>query len=358
MQPRHRTSDGLAPARLRPPARKDEHGGRADAGKYPPQSNTRSFPRPKERGDTHSPARDAKSRGSAYGPACKSAIFGRHLNLFPGYVEIRTQNKRIVPGKSSCIKRGKITEFSNKSANNYRKMVSRIPRGQHPTLWQDFTFCDLAMIGKAQKERAELNTAVMHAFRKKVKRKYQALWLVYRREWERRKSGMLIGEDLPHNHCLIGGIQGYGHPYDVAAELALMWVDCTHIEDKEKHREALEVALHRKSYRLIENLTTALKYVTKYTGKPSDVHLENAGRAWGRIGDVPQAEPIIEQVTDSEDAWFRRLVRRSLRKGKKVTSRARRFKKTIADQGRDTFVYLNIESQKRIMTLSRVLARK
>jgi hypothetical protein len=97
----------------------------------------------------------------------------------------------------------------------------------------------------------------------------------------------------------------------------LMWVDCTHIEDKEKHREALQVALHPKSYRLIENLTAALKYVTKYTGKLSDVHLEDAGPAWGRIGDVPKAEAIIEQMTDSEDAWFRRLARRSLRKGKR-----------------------------------------
>ena len=158
-------------------------------------------------------------------------------------------------------------------------------------------------------------------------------------------------------YCLIGGIGEYGHPYTVAAELALMWVDCTHIVDKEAYRQALEVALHRKSYRLIENLTAALKYVTKYTGKLSDVHLEDAGRAWGRIGDVPQAEPIIEQMTDSEDAWFRRLARRSLRKGKKVTSRARRFRKTIADQGRDTFIYLSIESQKRIIALSRVLAR-
>jgi hypothetical protein len=273
-------------------------------------------------------------------------------------VEIRTEKKKIVPGKSSCIKRGKITEFSNKSANNYRKMVGRIPRGQHPTLWQDFTFCDLAMSGKTQKERAELNTAVMHAFRKKVKRKYPLLWLMYRKEWEPRKSGMLIGEDLPHNHCLIGGIGEYGHPYTVAAELALMWVDCTHIVDKEAYRQALEVALHRKSYRLIENLTAALRYVTKYTGKLSDVHLEDAGRAWGRIGDVPQAEPIIEPMTDSEDVWFRRLVRRSLRKGKKVISGTRRFKKTIADQGRDTFIYLSIEAQKRMMTLSRVLARK
>jgi len=330
-------------ARLRPPARKDEHGGRADAGEQVRKSNY----------SLHKP-----SAAPPDGTACKSAIFGRHLNLFPGYVEIRTQNKKIVPGKSSCIKRGKITEFSNKSASNYRKMVGRIPRGQHPTLWQDFTFCDLAMIGKTQKGRAELNTAVMHAFRKKVKRKYPALWLVYRKEWEPRKSGMLIGEELPHNHCLIGGIEEYGHPFTVAAELALMWVDCTHIVDKETYRQALEVALHRKSYRLIENLTAALKYVTKYTGKLSEVHLEDAGRALGRIGDVPQAEPIIEQMTDSEDAWFRRLARRSLRRGKKITSRARRFKKTIADQGRDTFIYLSIESQKRIIALSRVLARK
>ena len=106
---------------------------------------------------------------------------------------------------------------------------------------------------------------------------------------------MLIGEELPHNHCLIGGIEGYGHPFTVAAELALMWVDCTHIVDKETYREALAVALHSKSYRLIENLTAALRYVTKYTGKLSDVHLEDTGRAWGRIGDVPQAEPIIER---------------------------------------------------------------
>ena len=320
-------------ARLRPPARKDEHGGRADAPEPPshhpaPRSGRHggATPRP-----APSPARLSaeyrllRYRDGKEGTACKSAIFGRHLNLFPGYVEIRTQNKRIVPGKSSCIKRGKITEFSNKSANNYRKMVGRIPRGQHPTLWQDFTFCDLAMMGKVQKERAQLNTAVMHAFRKKVKRKYPLLWLVYRKEWEPRKSGALIGEELPHNHCLVGGIEEYGHPFTVAAELALMWVDCTHIVDKETYREALAVALHPKSYRFIENLTAALRYVTKYTGKLSDVHLEDAGRAWGRIGEVPQAEPIIEQMTDSEDMWFRRLVRRSLRKGKKGTSRARTF---------------------------------
>jgi hypothetical protein len=162
---------------------------------------------------------------------------------------------------------------------------------------------------------------------------------------------------LPHNHCLIGGIEKYGHPFDVAGKLAEMWVESTKVEKGSvEKRDALRVALHQKSYRLIEDLNAAVSYATKYTAKTSEVHLEDAGRAWWTIGKIPQAEPVKIEMTDVEDTWFRRLVRRSLKKGKKKTKRFKRFRSSIANQARDTFVYMDIDIQKRLITLAKQLA--
>jgi hypothetical protein len=76
-------------------------------------------------------------------------------------------------------------------------MVGRVPKEQHPTLWQDFTFCDQTMTGKTQRERMEKNTITVDIFRKRIKREFPDLWMTGRKEWESRKSGILIGQDLP-----------------------------------------------------------------------------------------------------------------------------------------------------------------
>ena len=207
MQPDHRPSDGLDTARLRPPARKDEHGGRADAGKYPPQSNHCFHPAPesgRHGGATPRPAPPpvrlgakpdkTRLRGGPYGPACLRAILAENkkltnynhsshtVKLYPGMVTIEPKQKpRVgagpvyvdteegfvkqvgidsacpVPGRSSATnKREKIKQFSTKSRRRLIKALCRFPHS-----WRfrfELTFTDDVMEGKTVEERAKLDT--------------------------------------------------------------------------------------------------------------------------------------------------------------------------------------------------------
>jgi hypothetical protein len=290
--------------------------------------------------------------------ACTSHIEGRLKNLkttsYENYWEFKNTIP-VVPGRKGGGMRKEIKSFSRNSRRNYLKTFGRIPQDQAPTLWQDFTFADDVMKDKTLEQRAVSSTETLHRFRKRFKRRYPGSYLIWKREWKERKSGVLAGEYCPHYHALIGfagtidentilprhlAPTGEG-PERVVLDLAEMWVDCTQTEQRSK---ALSVALHPQSYRLIRSLVHARRYAVAYTGKQDyELFKESVGRFWGAVGKLPQDPGEDLNISSHDEIWMRRIARRMTNKRKK------KFKKQMSRLGTSTFFMMSRATLHRLL---------
>lgn len=216
--------------------------------------------------------------------------------------------------------RGKITGFS--SAARRRQIQDFASLKEYPRMWLDLTFADDVMAHKNVGRRAEYSSDCIKRWKSEAERLLLGLWGVWKREWEPRKSGMLVGEFCPHFHVMLDypALTQENH-HAIAQKLLLAWVRIT----ATLHPAAYKVALNEKSYRWVLSKNMAQKYVTKYMAKCQD--LENAdtmGRFWGRIGDPPYGEKVRITLTDMEQIWLKRLLPKLVRKTSKRTKRTRR----------------------------------
>jgi len=239
-------------------------------------------------------------------------------------------NDRAKPGKRKLGKKKEIRSFSNHSRRNYLKAFGRIPENKVPTFWQDLTFADDVMQNKTLKQRAVFCTETIHRFRKRFKRHFPGSYLIWKREWQPRKSGPLKGEYCPHIHALICFSGGEEAPALASAyEIADAWVDCTKTNEKEK---ALKVAMHENSYRQIRSTLTARKYAVAYAGKQDyQLFTESPGRFWGVCGQLPQEAGEKLELSFHDEIWLRRIARR------KVSKRNKKFRKHLSKPGTSTF---------------------
>jgi hypothetical protein len=159
-------------------------------------------------------------------------------------------------------------------------------------------------------ERKKVSNDALNRFRRIVLKKYPSIKIVYKREWEPRKSGNLKGEYVPHFHMFMSvpDMNEAHELFGLASELANIWVDCT--GTKEIHK-ALNVALHSKSYRIIKSQKQAQKYATKYVTKPGENWTdESIGRSWGVIGKFDIAKPQEIELTPDEMVHVKRRLRK------------------------------------------------
>jgi hypothetical protein len=239
-----------------------------------------------------------------------------------------------------------IRSFSKKSRRGYLKVFGKIPENKGPNWWQDFTFADDVMIGLTLSQRAVFATETIDRFRKRFKRRFSGSYVLWKRENQVRKSGPLKGQYCPHIHALIY-LDSFPHAGDVARalasaqELAVMWVDCTKTQDREK---ALAVATHEKSYRRIVSLMSARRYAVAYTGK-QDYQLfpESTGRSWGTIGEVPEDPGEEMRFSGNDEIWLRRIARRMVKK------RNKKFKRSLSRLGTSTFFMMSRASLNRLL---------
>jgi len=265
------------------------------------------------------------------------------LGVYPNMTEITPKNK---PKGASSNRGGgtkqKITGFTRKSRRNFIKHLCKL--GEPIELWQDFTFADDVMGEKTIKQRRDISNDTLNRFRRTLKNKYPALWAIYKREWEPRKSGSLIGEYIPHFHMFIA-VRNEPKSFNylsLAFDLALLWVQCTKTGEFGK---ALRVAQHPRSYRLIDNQQHAMGYASKkYLVKANEFNPdESIGRSWGTIGDVKIEKPRIIELTPDEAIRFKRVARKTVHKAKKG------LKKSLSRPEIPTFLIIKEETTDRIM---------
>lgn len=253
--------------------------------------------------------------------------------IYPNMVEIKQVNRvgsHVTKGKNEG-KRGKITEFSTTSRRNFIKKFCMLT--DNPELWQDFTFADDVMEGQSIEEKRDVSNKTLNRLRRHIKEEYPESWVIYKREWEPRKSGKLKGECIPHFHAFIGGIND--DYLELAVNLAEKWVDYMGTAERQK---ALRVALHINSFRIIESQAQAMRYATKYVTKDNKLITdESIGRSWGTIGNVPFGDPLVIEMTHDEAVKLRRLFR-------KLVPKRHYLQKQLREQEVSTFVIVKQET--------------
>jgi hypothetical protein len=239
-------------------------------------------------------------------------------------------------------RKGEVVTFSRKSRRN---LMIKLAEMKSPfEFWQDFTFADDIMQGLRIKERAKLSAKVLKAFKLWLEREGYKIQGVWKREWRPRLSGIIIGQYVPHYHFLysIEGISKEEY-FKLALLLARKWVDFTGTNECEK---ALRVALHPKSYRLIESRKQANVYVSdrKYISKYGEyISEESIGRNWGYIGNPEFAENETFYMNQSEMVLLRRILKKFVRKNKT------RFRRMIVKKYSRFFVFIDRSTVHRIL---------
>lgn len=233
------------------------------------------------------------------------------LMIYPGYFEVK-YNLGVVTQKGGGL-RGEVKSFSRGSRANYKKKFGRIPEDKYPTLWLDLTLADDVVTDDMTiREVGILSSKIMRRFGQWVQYHYPDVYILWKREWKDRKSGVHVGMMVPHYHCLIGSSAPGSRPgLDMGLVLAQQWVKLTRTKDL----RALKVALDPESMRLIKSALRARKYALGYAGKMDHiVQKESTGRYWGVVGDLPEAEGITKKLSLKEEIWVRRIASRMLNK--------------------------------------------
>ncbi len=245
--------------------------------------------------------------------------------------------KRIYPepfsrSSNNVPKRGIITGMSKKSSNNLKK---RIARSGRIDIWSDFTYSDDVMANLSISERAKKSNYHKEELTRYVKKKF-GISLIWKREWQKRKSGKLKGEAIPHFHVIFGGLTEKQRSIwsSICIQILIRWVEIT----KTINPDAWVVAINKKSYRKIENPKHAICYISKYFGKDQPIDLpegESIGRCWGYSKNCPEKEPWTITLNEQETA---KLIRHMVRK-KKLKSKKNRFLKYQLHRGFSTFLF-------------------
>lgn len=182
-----------------------------------------------------------------------------------------------------------------------------------PNCWQDFTFSDEVFENVSIGDESKASAEILEKFKRRLEKMFPALWGIWRRDWQDRKSGIYKGRLLPHFHCLfyIPGIAEKDFK-NICIKIALLWVDCLPIKEK---INALKVSLSPQSYRWINSPKMASCYVSKYVAKEENHEKGKVslGRFWGVIGNPPFVNPKTVRLYRSEMDMLKRIFRRRVK---------------------------------------------
>lgn len=212
-------------------------------------------------------------------------------------------------------KRGPITKVSRGSANRLKQFLASI---LDLGLWIDFTFPDDVMLGKTLAERRDFANHCLQKLKRFIHK--QGLKEIWKKEFTTRKSGKLKGLYLPHYHIALAGLSPKQQKNWQMTSIMILskWVDIIGTQDE----NALVVACHRKSFRIIHHSRQAIAYIGKYFSKTNDVEDENGdvisiGRAWG------YAKILKDEIPDPRHLYLNKdqaiKFRRFMKKYKKLT---------------------------------------
>ncbi|MCX5832484.1 MAG: hypothetical protein NT140_11475 [Deltaproteobacteria bacterium] len=242
-----------------------------------------------------------------------------HLIVYGGVTLVRNRAKTrygdfVEGGNLNVGKRGPVTDFSNKSRRNM--MVTMAKMDDPFEVWQDFTFADDIMEGKTIKEKAKLASYCLWKLKHWSVRYGLEINGVWKKEWQKRKSGALKGHYVPHYHMVYSVPNADQDMYNlIIKKLAVRWVKITGTQLQDK---ALAVALHHKSSRLIQSRKQMQIYMSKYIVKHDGfVTDESIGRNWGKVGDPREGEGLQIEMTTKDMVLLKRCLRKLVKKRRK-----------------------------------------
>lgn len=227
-------------------------------------------------------------------------------------------------GKKKAIK-----GFTKKARRRMMDFQNALDPHRPARMFQAFTFPDEVLEGKTTAGMKDYSNAVLNRFRKRILRRWPWFWNMWRREWEKRKSGSMVGVRCPHFHFVWDVMSSKEDELlPIAGHLAAMWVESMKAEGEVKSK-ALSVATDDRSYSRIWSKKHADRYVAKYVAKVDEWSEEGQGKHWGSFGVVPIA-PDERRMVSGKDAFkLRRLLRRSVRSKRYAKALARRNKRTM-----------------------------
>jgi hypothetical protein len=240
------------------------------------------------------------------------------VETFPGMIEIKFKPVLIRSGHptGSLNQRGKIKQFSTKSRRRLIKTICRFPHSFGMRF--ELTFADDVMEGLNQEDRSRKGSIYLHRLQTWIERNNPLLQIIWKREWEPRKSGKLKDQVLPHYHFMMYS-QGFTkEDYENAwVKFAIKWVKLTGTTDS----NALSVALHQRSRGFLKPDDEYVNYFGKYISKSRFKEGEGVGRFWGTIGNLEQAKGENIPLDDYQVMQLKRLMRGYLRSTQKRTKR-------------------------------------
>ena len=158
----------------------------------------------------------------------------------------------------------------------------------------ELTYSDDVMEGKTLEERARKFSHDINLLKKYIERRYPGLWILWKKEYVKRKSGILQDQFCPHGHFVMqcpewgSGDRRYAEAFNTIAE---HWIKITGTRrDKEKARNVL---YNEKSRGFLSHTNNYNAYMSKwssYISKDSDEVVDqegsSIGRVWGHMGNI------------------------------------------------------------------------
>lgn len=196
--------------------------------------------------------------------------------------------------------RGKVRSFSRQARK--RMMLLFADMIEKPAFWITLTIPDEQIDCAGPEAMVAATNRMMEKFRKRIGRRWPWMGLVWRREWEIRKSGRWKGELVPHLHVFVymrSDIKANLF-YAYSRALRAQWVRCMPYQDEDRLRKGIKVAMHDKSWAPIHDAEHAMKYASKYMAKKLELSLPEGvslGRMWGYWGRKPKmGEGLLVRV--------------------------------------------------------------
>lgn len=215
----------------------------------------------------------------------------------------------IVKIKRGGGKKGKIIEFSKKSRLNMIKNLAMMKN--RPEFWFDLTYADDAMACLTHNERKIKSSEDLRRLKIWMGREGINIQGMWKREWKRRKSGILMGIAITHLHNFIWIENTDRSEYQlIYFRIAKKWLDITGTEGKYRDH-AEKVIYHKNSFRFIESQKQMVKYASKYGTKDEEfIEEDGIGRSWGFYGDPIDKNPDEIEITNDEMILLKRMLRR------------------------------------------------
>lgn len=231
------------------------------------------------------------------------------LTMYADMFEVK--QIRLSPAKMnvSSARRGKVTEFSRKSR---KRMIEKLLKKRN---WKRVTFITLTYPDEVYFDchltpkhvKQDLDTLI-----KRFRRDSDDIELIWRIEWETRKSGNFEGKEAPHFHLIIDGYMG--DIADYRKEIANDWYEILKQDNPDTRKPRIDV-------QTAKNRRHAMYYLSKYVAKEALRKNEESicelfhnpempmGRHWGttRSWDISEGDTI--ELSEEQFIQMRRYIR-------------------------------------------------